>query len=357
MTRISRAFLISLALSASVAAGIAHADTYNLRLASGLGESHPSSKTTEYWAKKVEELSNGRIKISMTWGGALLPSTEVMPGAGDGRVDLGTFSVAWHPAELPLSYLSTAPFLTTNGEAAARAMTEIYRTDEKFRQNYEQQGVHLIMFQPLDILLIAGKTLFDKPETLRGKQIRLVGDAQDILPKVGAQPISIAYEETYESLERGVIDGHAMNFEGIVDIRTDEVAKNMVDAGIGQVTAMNLVISSDVWADFSDEDKKIIEDATADTFDNMSQIYRDLNSAHCDGMVAQGANFFSWSDEDKAFWRDASAQEQIDKWTAKQSDKAYAAEFLDRYKTLMAEFGETSTWESAFAICSAKQGN
>ena len=227
-------------------------------------------------------------------------------------------------------------------------MTEIYRTDEKFRQNYEQQGVHLIMFQPLDILLIAGKTLFDKPETLRGKQIRLVGDAQDILPKVGAQPISIAYEETYESLERGVIDGHAMNFEGIVDIRTDEVAKNMVDAGIGQVTAMNLVISSDVWADFSDEDKKIIEDATADTFDNMSQIYRDLNSAHCDGMVAQGANFFSWSDEDKAFWRDASAQEQIDKWTAKQSDKAYAAEFLDRYKTLMAEFGELDDEERAF---------
>lgn len=333
----------------------AAADTYNFRLASGLGANHVSARATEFFAEKVKELSEDRISISLTYGGALLTATEVLAGVGDGRADLGVLSSAWHPGELPLTYLTTVPFITTNGEAAVRTLSQLYRTDEKFRAEYERQGVHALTFQPLDVLLMHGKTLFDTPASLKGKQIRGAGDWVNILPPVGAQPVSVAYTEIYESLDRGVMDGHGMNFEGIADLRVDEIAKYMADAGIGQVFAQPLVISSEIWEELPDEDKKIFEQAAAATEDEISRIYRDFNAPICDRMIKGGGVFFEWSQEDKDSWRNAAGQLVIDSWLDRQSNKDHARTFLANYQKLMDDYSKNATWKSAFAICKAKK--
>jgi TRAP-type C4-dicarboxylate transport system substrate-binding protein len=345
----SAAFLVAAATltSKSVAAD----ETHKFSLAGAVAAPHASAKATEFWAERVKTLSGGKIQITSNWGGGLLPSLEIVPGVSDGRVDLGHTSSSWHP-EMHYTYLTTMPFLVSDGEAAARAMNELYATNAAMQAEYKAAGVHLLSFLPLDVVLLGSRDKIDGIEKLKGKQMRATGDWQSALTMVGAQPVSIPYAEIYESLERGVVDGYGVNFEAIFDVKLHEVAKNIQDVGVGQVSAMTLVISDEVWSGLSDRSKEILNTATSEMLAQISQVYADVNRKQCEAMKASGTQFISWSAEEKAKWRQAVGDTLVEKWAAGTSDKQAALDFRKRFVELTEKYSADSKWKSAFEICS-----
>lgn len=331
-------------------------ETYSFRLAGGVAETHPSAQATEDWAERVETLSDGRVEIETIWSGTLLGATEVMPGVRDGRVEIGQSSTSWHPAELPHSYLATVPFLSYDGEAAMRAMNEMYTDDGPLKNEYESQGLHLISFQPLDAVLLGGQEEWTDTSDLSGKQIRAAGDWDAALSAVGAEPVGVPYAEIYESLQRGAIDGYGLNFEGIYDVQLHEVAPYMHDPGVGQITSMNLFISLEEWNGLPDDLQEVMEKAAQGTADSISSLYEEVNSAQCEEMVDSGATFVRWSEEATAEWEETLGDTLIEKWLDSTPDRSEAEEFLERYQSLMDDYSDDSEWNSAFDICYDRQG-
>lgn len=330
---------------------VASEDNYRLRLAGGVAESHASAQATEHWVKRVEELSDGRITINTIWAGSLLSALEVMPGVRDGRVQIGQSSTSWHPSELPLTYLATVPFLTYDGEAAARAMNHLYATEEQFRAEYERQGLHLISFQPLDVVLLGGRDTWNGIDDLRGLQIRAAGDWEAALAAVGAQPVGVPYVEIYEAIQRRVIDGYGLNFEGIYDVQLHEVAPIMHDPGLGQITSMNLLINLDTWNSLPEDVQNIMEQAAQDMMDEVSAIYTEVNERQCEAMTSAGARFISWPEEETERWAAMLGDSLLESWMQATRDAEYAATFLERYQDEMAAQEGNSSWQSAFSLC------
>ncbi len=342
---------ITAVLFGAVFATAAQGQDFNLRFAGGVGSAHPAAQAAEYWVDQVNELSDGEVSVRITWGGALLPLPEIMPGVGDGRADLGKTSSPVHPGELPISQLITVPFQAYNAEAAARAMNDLYREDEKFRAEYERQGVHMLSAIPLDVVLIGSADKYENIDDLSGLQIRAVGAWQDAISGAGAQPVGVPYGELYEALQRGVVDGYGLNFEGIYDIKLHEVAPYMHNPGVGAVAHMNIVISTDVWEGLTDTARSAMEQAVEAMLNQVAEIYASNSQPQCVDMVANGGQFEMWSEAAIEEWKSAVGQSLLDEWAQSTGDVEHAMQFHKRYQELIDKYSEDSNWQSAFGIC------
>lgn len=347
-----RSAIFGLSLIGAHAIGPASAEEeYRFRLAAGVAPSHPSAQATEYWIKRVDELSAGRIKIQATWGGALLMNPEIMPGVRDGRVDIGLSAASSYPAEWPLTQLNAVPFLAPDGAAVARAMNELYRTMDDFEAEYKRQGVHLISFLPLDRLLLGARKEFANIGDLEGLQIRAIGTWQGALRSAGATPVGVPYSELYESLQRGVIDGYGLNFEGIYDVKLYEIALYMHNAGVGIISNMNIIISRELWDGLPAELQTIMEQAAAEMMDRVPEISKQIVEQQCADAVKAGAHFIKWTDQAISEWEAAVGDGLVNNWAETVSDKNTAESFKNQYEELVQKYSSDSKWKSAFDIC------
>lgn len=357
-TRKIGAIAVGATLLATTACGggaTAGNENFHFTFASAVAEAHPSGKATTQWMDRVEELTDGRVTFDSVWSGALLSGPELFAGVSDGRADIVHTSVSWNMSELPYTSAATLPFVTHDGEASSRAMNELYETNDSFRSEYEDQGVKLISAQPLDVVLLGGKSSFEESGALDGKQIRATGEWIEALSIVGAEPAGIAYAETYEALQRGVVDGYALNWEGVYDLQLQEVAPVMEDPGVGQVSNMMMLFNDQKWKSLPEDIQEAFDKATVEQVESLSDIYQKISEEQCQAMIDGGAQFNTWSEDAQNEWRDEAAAPIKEAWAKNLPNPDSGKKFLDEYIDLIADKSESSTWKAGISICKSLQ--
>ena len=88
------------------------------------------------------------------------------------------------------------------------------------------------------------KKLALKPDDMAGLRIRTGGgQPSEIVKSLGAVPVALAVPETYNAMERGVVDGTILPYEAAKAFKLAEVEKHVVAINIfttSQFTIMNL---------------------------------------------------------------------------------------------------------------------
>jgi TRAP-type C4-dicarboxylate transport system substrate-binding protein len=347
--------LLGVAGCSSAGGGAEGSDTYSFTFASAVAETHPAGQASTAWMERVEDLTDGRVTFQATWSGALLPGAELLAAAGDGRADIVHTSASWHLAELPLTSVATMPFINLDGEASTRALNEMYESSEALQSEFEAQRVELISAQPLDVVLLGGNAAYEEAAALSGQQIRATGEWVEALTAVGAEAVGVAYAETYEALERGLVDGYALNWEGVYDLQLHEVAAFMEDPGVGQISNMMMLFNDSKWEALPEDIRSAFDQATEEQVDGLSELYAALSEEQCAAMVEHGTAFSKWTESAAAEWRDQVAADILQSWTDSQSDPVAAQAFLDEYQTLMDERAGSSEWRSGIDICLSLQ--
>lgn len=163
----------------------------------------------------VEKRSHGRIKVDIVWGQAIAGYSEVHDALADGRVDVSYTLPGYLPTDYPaVNALGTAMSalpaaqpvsgeLIANGSAA-----ELGWNNEQVLEEYADRG--LVTLHPF----IASGGYYgictDPLTSLadwKGKQVRIATASQgQVVTKMGASPVSLAFPETYEALQRGTVD-------------------------------------------------------------------------------------------------------------------------------------------------------
>lgn len=331
--------------------GDGSAQSFKFTMASAVAQTHPSGQATTQWMDRVTELTDGRVTFDAVWSGALLPGNELLAGVGDGRADIGHTSASWHMAELPHASIVTVPFVSYDGEASTRALNELYTTNQAMHDEFASAGVELVSAQPLDVVLLGSKTPFQDISALQGQQVRATGEWIKALSLVGAEPVGVPYGETYEALQRGVVNGYALNWEAVYDLQLQEVAPLMEDPGVGQVSNMMLIFNSQKWASLPEDVRAAFDQATTEQVDSLSAVYEQLNKEQCQTIVDGGGKFSTWNDAAQKQWRDTAADTTRDAWIAGLPDPEEGRTFFDDYVSLMAEKTAASTWKSGIDIC------
>lgn len=181
---------------------------------SAASEASIQSPSGTEFAEAIEKRSNGQIKVDIVWGQAIASYTEVHDALADGRVDVAYTLPVYLPAEFPaanalgdaLAGVSPSPFV---GEMIANAVAaDVSWGTPAVVEEYESKGLHPLV----PVVASGGYYSVCGPkgvakEDWQGRQVRIASKTQGkMMNRIGASPVSIAYPETYEALQRGTVD-------------------------------------------------------------------------------------------------------------------------------------------------------
>lgn len=164
-------------------------------------------------AKRIGELSGGRLRIDVTPAGTIVPAFEVLDAVNRGTLDAGHgWSAYWigkHPAANLFSSVAGGPFGMDNVDYASW----LYHGGglQLYRELYQDVLKMKVIVFPSDIIAEEPLGWFKKPiksvADLKGIKFRASGITAEIYKEFGMSVITLPGGEIVSALERGILDG------------------------------------------------------------------------------------------------------------------------------------------------------
>lgn len=158
------------------------------------------------FAKWVEEMSGGRLKIKVFGGGELVPPLEAFDAVRSGAADIGHGAAYYWAGKAPATqFFASVPF----GMNAQQLNAWLIGGGgmDLWRELYDQFNL---------VPMIGGNTgvqmggWFNREinslDDLKGLKMRMPGLGGKVLEKAGGAPVLLAGAELYTGLEKGTID-------------------------------------------------------------------------------------------------------------------------------------------------------
>ena len=285
-------------------------------LAHGLSESHTVHIAMTECAEKVEEGTNGRIKVEIYPNGQLGSENENMEQLMAGVISmtkisapgLATYNEAYHTFGLPYIFDDTEDFYHKMDSQEMR----------DFFLSTEEDGFVTITYYTSGARSFYTKdTPIRTPDDLKGLKIR-VQDMQsqtDMLEALGGTPVAMAYGDVYTSLQTGIIDGTENNETALTTGKHGEICKVFSMDQHAMIPDV-LVMGADVWNRISPEDQQVILEAAYASTDSHKVAWdAAIEEAIQEAETQMGVTFIE--DVDKEAFREATAgmiQEYCDRY-------------------------------------------
>ncbi|OGP65154.1 MAG: hypothetical protein A2169_09115 [Deltaproteobacteria bacterium RBG_13_47_9] len=221
----------------------------------------PKGRTTEKflnaWAKKVEEATKGRVKITMYPAESLFKAREAYEATRGGITDINWTILGYYTGRFPLTSVMTLPFLNlasghiqgqlrSGGAINSHILQELYEILPEIQAEWKE--VKLLMFNCSDPYLICTtKKPVRNRDDLKGLKLReLGGPPSEMWKFLGATPVLLPMPDVYESTSKGVIDGANLPWAAIATFKLYEVLKYWTDTGT-TASAMMTIMNLDKW--------------------------------------------------------------------------------------------------------------
>jgi TRAP-type C4-dicarboxylate transport system substrate-binding protein len=213
------------------------------------------------WIKKVEKATGGRVKMTWYPGAVLGPPMEAYEMIKNGAVPMGCIIQGFYPGRFPLSNVVQLPFLgLPSAEVGSRIFWELYEKFPEFKADYP--GVKVLILYTDAPTPIGTKKPIRTAEDIKGMKIRsLAGAPTEMLKELGAVPVLMPPTDIYTSMERGVIDGWMISWEGCCGMKYQEVTNYFLTANMYQ-PALGFVMNLDAWKSLPPDIQKIFDKYT-----------------------------------------------------------------------------------------------
>lgn len=310
------------------------------------------------WADAVEEASDGSISVDVFHGSQLVTGPELVTAMNDGRAEAGYLIADFNPEEFPLWGGASLPFVTMDPYAQADAYQYMYENNEMFQAEFNEAGVHMLAFFPVQPGLIAlGEgTQVNSLDELSGMSLRAFGWWGTAIEGVGAVPVFFPTNELVENLERGVVDGVVgQSVDPLVDRGMHEMAPNMLQTGMGMYVGTAFGISLELWDSLSADQQAVLTDASAQMKASYERQYDDLQDHYCEALEETGGTVTVFSEADQAAFSDEVKDSLHQQWRegaiAAGNDEAAVDEFWNTYTEKIAEFEAENNYTDIVTYC------
>lgn len=284
----------------------------------------------------------------------MLAGPDILSGVSQGRADAGFLTMLYNPAELRISQLGTVPFFTEDRGAAGAAFEGLYESNDAFRAEWDATGVVPMYFTGNPIAVMGTTDPAERVADIENVSIRAAAYSANALEIAGANAVSLASPEIYESMQRGVIDGWTSQIFDMVPVQSlQEVTNHIVEPGIGVYTINAFIIGDRAWSQLSAEQQAIIDEVAAEVPGKLDEILAGVEDAACDATLEAGVDVSIWDDAAKAEWRDMIGDDILDEWrTTVEASGADADAILTQYESLLEEHATEQT--SGVERCAAR---
>jgi TRAP-type C4-dicarboxylate transport system substrate-binding protein len=226
---------------------------------------HIQCQTAVEWAKEIEKRTNGKVKITIFPAGQLTKAPQCYEGVVNGISDLA-YTLGRFPLleglDLPLGY--------PNGLAASRITTQLV---EKYAPK-EVSDVHVLYVHAHGPGILASKKPVSKLEDVKGMKIRATGLSANIVTALGGIPVAMSQPETYEALQKGVVEATFCPVETLKGWKQGEVIESVTDSSvIGYTTAMFVAMNKQKWESLPADIQKIFTEVSKEWVDKHGQAW------------------------------------------------------------------------------------
>ena len=225
---------------------------------------HTQTKAAEAWAVEVSKRTGNAVKINIFSGGTLTNADKCYDGVVSGLSDLGMSCFSYTRGRFPIMEALDLPVGYINGFAATRIANEYY----KELQPEELKDVKVLYVHAHGPGILHTKKPVRTLEEIKGLKIRSTGLSAKVVEVLGGIPIAMSQGATYESLQRGLVEGTFTPIETLKDWRQAEVVKYTTDCkSVGYTTSMFVVMNLDKWNSLPDNIKKVFTDVSNEWID------------------------------------------------------------------------------------------
>lgn len=252
----------------------------------------------EAWGKKVTEASNGRITFTFYHGGSLGSAAESVEMVENGQADMCWSSQGIYTGMFPVT---EGVMLPLNGVTCARMGSAVLMDmlDECPELQQEYEKFHVIQ---LSTCTYAPLSLTRGPLTtaddFKGLRVRVASKTVGLfMTALGASPMTVATPETYESLEKNVIDGCINDWHNLAAFKLTDLIKSIMDYPIN-VSPLMIIMNKDSYEELPDDLKAILDQYSGEYASEMAGIYWDSTRAWVvDGAKEAGIEIYEPSQD------------------------------------------------------------
>jgi len=263
---------------------------------------HKHSVLATEWGKEIEKRTEGKIKVSMFYGGTLTPADKCFDGVVKGISDIGMSVFAYTRGKFPLTEVSDLPLGIKSGYVATKLINEYYK---KFKPK-ELDEVQVMYLHAHGPGLLHTKRAVNKLEDLKGMKIRCTGMAAKIVNALGGTPVAMPMGDTYDSLSRGVVEGSMAPYEALQGWKWGEVVKFTTENyGSSYSTGFFVVMNKAKWNSLSPDIQRIIEKVNEEWIERQGKAWDEIDKAGKEFTMKLGNKIISLSKEEDGRWAKA----------------------------------------------------
>jgi TRAP-type C4-dicarboxylate transport system substrate-binding protein len=170
--------------------------------------------------------------------------------------------------DLPLGY--------KKGMAATRLINQYY---QQFKPK-EFDEVKVLYLHAHGPGILHTKKAVHNLEELKGMRIRSTGLSAKVVSALGGIPVAMPMGETYDALQRGMVEGSMAPLEALQGWKWGEVVKFTTESfGSAYSTGFFVVMNKDKWNALSPDIQKIIEGINGEWIEKTGKLWDEIDKS------------------------------------------------------------------------------
>jgi TRAP-type C4-dicarboxylate transport system substrate-binding protein len=274
-----------------------------LKWASPYPVGHPSYVMALEFIDYIHKRTNNKVKVAYFPAEQLGKAKDLLNVCSQGLADIAQIHITYFAGQLPLNNVAQLPFYNKASEGS-----KIYRrlmdTSPEIQQEFKKYGVRGLeghTTAQYDVATV--KKLVKSLDDLKGLKLKTAGGMYDkIARRYGINPVSIAASETYEAMQRGIVEGCIFNFPSIRSYRLNEQIKYITNGMKCGGYPGAEIINEKKWQKLPPEIQKGILQAAEDASKRWGLYWDQMHDETVKQFEKQGIEIFNIKPEERAKW-------------------------------------------------------
>jgi len=257
---------------------------------------HPFSQVDKRMFAKIEKETGGKVKIKPYWAGTLISSREGVEEVAKGVVNMGTVLPSYTRAGYHIHKASYYFFYGANQDIGRKVFFEVLKKVPEIEKEY--QGLKVLSWASgVDYQLLLRKPI-KKIEDVKGMRIKVTSELAHVFKTLGAEGVVVPMTETYEQMQKGILDGALISYEGLKTFKFAEVGKYVVVLDFYRTHGGNRAMNIDTWNRLPEDVKRVFESSIPVWGLETDKAFERAHKEGIEFAKQQGVQFIQLSKED-----------------------------------------------------------
>jgi C4-dicarboxylate-binding protein DctP len=248
----------------------------------------PKGKAAEFFAKRAEELTGGKVKVEVYANSTLYKDKEEMEALQLGAVQMLAPSLAkFGPLGVREFEVFDLPFIFDNYDELHKITQGA--VGKQLLAKLEPKGIKGLAYWDNGFKSFSANKPLRTPDDFKGLKMRIQSSKvlESQMRALGALPQVMAFSEVYQALQTGVVDGTENPHSNLYTQKMHEVQKHMMLSDHGYL-GYAVITNKKFWEGLPADVRGQLEQAMKEATDYANKIAKEENDQALEKVRASG---------------------------------------------------------------------